>query len=112
MLSLWHSSLVAWNLWYSTLCFTESYWKLRFVEVNLTSMICSGRLPLIASVIRKHSTAAVLEEPINPGVSVNYTQLLINGKFVDAASGQFPDLFDVVYQYFLALEIFFFPFGH
>ncbi|KAF8404634.1 hypothetical protein HHK36_009522 [Tetracentron sinense] len=30
------------------------------------------------------STAAAIEEPINPPVEVNYTQLLINGKFVDA----------------------------
>ncbi|OWM89634.1 aldehyde dehydrogenase family 2 member B7, mitochondrial [Punica granatum] len=49
--------------------------------------------PGFESGIRNHSTAAVLEEPISPGVSVNYTQLMINGKFVDAASGKtFPTL--------------------
>ncbi|RVX10539.1 Aldehyde dehydrogenase family 2 member B4, mitochondrial [Vitis vinifera] len=37
--------------------------------------------------IFRYSTAAVVEEPINPSVNVNYTQLLINGQFVDAATG-------------------------
>ncbi|PKI41268.1 hypothetical protein CRG98_038380 [Punica granatum] len=35
-----------------------------------------------------HSAAAVLKESISPGVSVNYTQLLISGKFVDTVSGK------------------------
>ncbi|CAK8563055.1 unnamed protein product [Lathyrus sativus] len=34
------------------------------------------------------STAAAVEELITPQVSINHTQLLINGKFVDAASGK------------------------
>ncbi|XP_057950534.1 aldehyde dehydrogenase family 2 member B4, mitochondrial-like [Malania oleifera] len=38
--------------------------------------------------ISRFSTAAVLEEPIAPPVQINYTQLLINGQFVDAASGK------------------------
>ncbi|KAM7464612.1 hypothetical protein LguiA_032733 [Lonicera macranthoides] len=39
------------------------------------------------------SPAGVVEEPIKPPVSVNHNQLLINGKFVDAASGKtFPTL--------------------
>lgn len=38
--------------------------------------------------IFRYSTAAVVEEPINPSVNVNYTQLLINGQFVDAATGK------------------------
>uniref|UniRef100_F6GVK9 Uncharacterized protein n=1 Tax=Vitis vinifera TaxID=29760 RepID=F6GVK9_VITVI len=36
--------------------------------------------------IFRYSTAAAVEEPINPSVNVNYTQHLINGQFVDAAS--------------------------
>ncbi|GAB4839818.1 hypothetical protein Ancab_020528 [Ancistrocladus abbreviatus] len=36
----------------------------------------------------KYSTVAAIDEPINPPVKVNYTQLLINGNFVDAASGK------------------------
>lgn len=41
----------------------------------------------------RFSTAAAVEELITPPVSINYTQHLINGKFVDAASGKtFPTL--------------------
>lgn len=39
--------------------------------------------------IGKYSTDASFEAPIIPSVKVNYTQLLINGQFVDAASGEF-----------------------
>eukprot|EP00257_Ricinus_communis_P019581 XP_015578608.1 aldehyde dehydrogenase family 2 member B7, mitochondrial [Ricinus communis] len=39
------------------------------------------------------TATAALEEPIVPSVSVSYTKLLINGQFVDAASGRtFPTL--------------------
>ncbi|XP_027360661.1 aldehyde dehydrogenase family 2 member B7, mitochondrial-like isoform X3 [Abrus precatorius] len=41
----------------------------------------------------KYSTAAAIGEPIKPPVKVENTQLLIDGKFVDAASGKtFPTL--------------------
>lgn len=41
----------------------------------------------------RFSTAAAVQELITPQVSINYTQHLINGKFVDAASGKtFPTL--------------------
>ncbi|KAL5725195.1 aldehyde dehydrogenase (NAD(+)) [Ranunculus cassubicifolius] len=44
-------------------------------------------------ICRYGTAAAATEEPITPPVHVNYTQLLINGKFVDAASGKtFPTL--------------------
>lgn len=44
-------------------------------------------------VLQRFSTAAVAEEPISPPVQVNYTKLLINGNFVDSASGKtFPTL--------------------
>lgn len=43
--------------------------------------------------ITRFSTAAALEEPIVPPVKVEHTKLLINGQFVDAASGKtFPTL--------------------
>ncbi|KAL7615098.1 hypothetical protein Lser_V15G07741 [Lactuca serriola] len=43
--------------------------------------------------IGRFSTAVALEEPIIPPVKVEYTKLLINGQFVDAASGKtFPTL--------------------
>nr|QTZ19645.1 aldehyde dehydrogenase family 2 member mitochondrial-like protein [Bixa orellana]QTZ19649.1 aldehyde dehydrogenase family 2 member mitochondrial-like protein [Bixa orellana] len=38
--------------------------------------------------ISRFSTAAVVEEPIVPPVQIAYTQHLINGQFVDAASGK------------------------
>jgi len=38
--------------------------------------------------IYKYSTAAAFEDPIDPPVKINYTQLLIGGQFVDAASGK------------------------
>ncbi|XP_057948914.1 benzaldehyde dehydrogenase, mitochondrial-like [Malania oleifera] len=42
---------------------------------------------------RYGTAAAAIEEPIAPHVKVNHTQLLINGQFVDAASGKtFPTL--------------------
>ncbi|XP_008781996.1 aldehyde dehydrogenase family 2 member B7, mitochondrial [Phoenix dactylifera] len=44
-------------------------------------------------VLHRFSTAVAVEEPITPPVQVQYTQLLINGQFVDAASGRtFPTL--------------------
>lgn len=44
-------------------------------------------------VLQRFSTAAAVEEPITPSVHVNYTKLLINGNFVDSASGKtFPTL--------------------
>jgi aldehyde dehydrogenase (NAD+) len=42
-----------------------------------------------AGILQRYSTAASIEDPIAPSVQVNYTQLLINGQFVDAASGKF-----------------------
>ncbi|KAB5569561.1 hypothetical protein DKX38_003354 [Salix brachista] len=44
-------------------------------------------------ICRYNSTLVAVEEPITPPVSVKHTQLLINGQFVDAASGKtFPTL--------------------
>ncbi|PKI55333.1 hypothetical protein CRG98_024349 [Punica granatum] len=64
--------------------FTDKKRKLieaSFIGFNSTNMI--------SSVIRNHSTAAVLKESTSPSVFVNYSQLLISGKFVDLASGWF-----------------------
>lgn len=48
---------------------------------------------LLPGVLQRFSTAAAVEEPITPSVQVNYTKLLINGNFVDSASGKtFPTL--------------------
>lgn len=38
--------------------------------------------------ISRFSTAAAVDEPINPSISVDYTKLLINGEFMDAVSGK------------------------
>lgn len=38
--------------------------------------------------IYKYSTATAVEAPIIPPVTVNHTQLLIDGQFVHAASGK------------------------
>ncbi|PWA57942.1 delta l-pyrroline-5-carboxylate synthetase [Artemisia annua] len=61
-----------------------------FAPAILRSLGCySGR----GTGITRFSTAAALEEPITPPVKVEYTKLLINGQFVDAASGKtFPTL--------------------
>nr|AQM36716.1 aldehyde dehydrogenase [Crocus sativus] len=48
-----------------------------------------------ASGIQRFATAAVVEEePITPPVQINHTQHLINGKFVDSASGKTFPTFD------------------
>lgn len=46
-----------------------------------------NRFSTSVSAVQPISPAAVTEEPINPAVKINHTQLLINGQFVDAASG-------------------------
>ncbi|KAL5199297.1 hypothetical protein ABZP36_020500 [Zizania latifolia] len=52
-----------------------------------------GTRGLLPAILQRFSTAAAAEEPISPPVQVNYTQLLIDGKFVDSASGKtFPTL--------------------
>lgn len=52
-----------------------------------------GRSSSVGRGLGKYSTAAAVEDPIAPSVKVNYTKLLINGQFVDAASGKtFPTL--------------------
>lgn len=52
-----------------------------------------GARGLLPGLLQRFGTAAAAEEPISPSVQVGETQLLINGKFVDAASGKtFPTL--------------------
>ncbi|XP_028121206.1 aldehyde dehydrogenase family 2 member B4, mitochondrial-like [Camellia sinensis] len=60
---------------------------------SLSSFLSPGRNSGFGRVTQTFSTAAVIEEPITPPVQINYTQLLINGQFVDSASGKtFPTL--------------------
>ncbi|XP_071733922.1 aldehyde dehydrogenase family 2 member B4, mitochondrial-like [Rutidosis leptorrhynchoides] len=52
-----------------------------------------GQKSSLISEVQRFSTAAVLEQPITPSVKIDYTQNLIDGKFVDSASGKtFPTL--------------------
>ncbi|XP_057983196.1 benzaldehyde dehydrogenase, mitochondrial-like [Malania oleifera] len=44
--------------------------------------------------VSQFSTSTAVEEPICPPVQINYTQLLINGELVDAASGKTFPTFD------------------
>lgn len=45
-------------------------------------------LGVAPGISQRFSTSAVIEDPITPPVEANYTQLLINGQLVDAASGK------------------------
>jgi len=53
----------------------------------MISLFIPGRNPGGWRNINRFSTAAAVEELITPQVSIRYTQNLINGQFVDAASG-------------------------
>ncbi|KAE8663843.1 Aldehyde dehydrogenase [Hibiscus syriacus] len=54
-----------------------------------SSLISKGRIYGVGrSVVCGYTTAAALEKPITPSVKVTYTKLLINGDYVDSASGK------------------------
>ncbi|KAL6997194.1 Aldehyde dehydrogenase 2 member B4, mitochondrial [Sarracenia purpurea var. burkii] len=57
-------------------------------SASSSSFFSLGRNSSLGRGAHRLSTAAVVEEPITPHVQINYTQLLINGQFVDAASGK------------------------
>ncbi|KAJ4816693.1 Aldehyde dehydrogenase [Rhynchospora pubera] len=51
------------------------------------------KLGLARRISQRFSTLTAIEDPVTPPVEVKYTKLLINGQFVDAASGKtFPTL--------------------
>ncbi|KAK8322406.1 hypothetical protein V6Z11_A12G169000 [Gossypium hirsutum] len=53
------------------------------------SLLSKGRICGVGrSVACSYTTAAALEKPFTPSIKVNYTKLLINGNFVDSASGK------------------------
>ncbi|KAI3878123.1 hypothetical protein MKX03_036922 [Papaver bracteatum] len=59
----------------------------------IPSSLKAGKNVNLGRVVSRYSTSAALEEPITPPVKVNYTKLLINGEFVNSASGKtFPTL--------------------
>jgi aldehyde dehydrogenase (NAD+) len=50
----------------------------------------SGGNGYLGGLLSKYSTAAAFDEQtIKPSVQVEHTQLLIDGKFVDAAAGEY-----------------------
>ncbi|THG09997.1 hypothetical protein TEA_009985 [Camellia sinensis var. sinensis] len=62
-------------------------------ETNSVSFEKLGRYSNWGRGINRFSTAVAFEEPITPPVQIDYTQLLINGQFVDSTSGKkFPTL--------------------
>ncbi|KAI3773507.1 hypothetical protein L1987_48037 [Smallanthus sonchifolius] len=65
-------------------------WVRRVSRVQLTA---HGHYSGRGTSISRFSTFVALEEPITPHAKVEYTKLLINGQFVDGASGKtFPTL--------------------
>ncbi|PIN01760.1 Aldehyde dehydrogenase [Handroanthus impetiginosus] len=58
-----------------------------------SASVSLGRKYGLGRGIQSFTTAAVVEQPITPPIQVNYTKLVINGQFVDSASGKtFPTL--------------------
>ncbi|PNY14549.1 aldehyde dehydrogenase family 2 member mitochondrial-like [Trifolium pratense] len=63
-------------------------------SASSTSLFSRGANSYLGGLLSKYSTAAAFDEQtIKPSVQVEHTQLLIDGKFVDAAAGKtFPSL--------------------
>lgn len=100
------------DLLYSLLHFQSKLFAwLRLVQFILhLTIIYAGRNYGFGRGMHRFSTAAVLEEPITPPVQINYTKLLINGLFVDSASGN-PDLaYSPFLFFFLSNQMSCFPF--
>ncbi|GJT62632.1 aldehyde dehydrogenase family 2 member B4, mitochondrial-like protein [Tanacetum coccineum] len=86
-------------VWSPNVLKTDALVQLLQTDGDYCSMDCKSALlelrnrSKLGSEVQICSTVIALEEPITPHVKVNYTQLLINGKFVDSASGKtFPSL--------------------
>ncbi|KAL0327252.1 UNVERIFIED_CONTAM: Aldehyde dehydrogenase family 2 member B7, mitochondrial [Sesamum angustifolium] len=63
------------------------------VSRSLPPLSRDGKQSCLGRGIYRYGTTAAHEEPIKPPVTVEYDKLLINGQFVDAASGKtFPTL--------------------
>ncbi|MFQ6629807.1 hypothetical protein Gotur_008146 [Gossypium turneri] len=57
-------------------------------SLSYSSLLPKGRFCGVGRVVSGYSTSAGIENPINPSIKVHCTQLLINGNFVDSASGK------------------------
>ncbi|XP_059449147.1 benzaldehyde dehydrogenase, mitochondrial-like [Corylus avellana] len=72
---------------------TQKLSSLLSVSTTSASLRSLGRHFSWGRGINRFSTSVAIEEPITPPVQIDHTQLLIDGKFVDAASGKtFPTL--------------------
>ncbi|XP_076912250.1 aldehyde dehydrogenase family 2 member B4, mitochondrial-like [Bidens hawaiensis] len=61
--------------------------------VSRNQITHNGNRTNLGTDVQRFTTSAALEEPITPPVRIHDTKLLINGKFVDSASGKtFPTL--------------------
>ncbi|KAL0416999.1 UNVERIFIED_CONTAM: Aldehyde dehydrogenase family 2 member B4, mitochondrial [Sesamum latifolium] len=70
-----------------------SYFFSRSLALPTSPASLARKYGLLGGGMQRYTTATVIEEPIIPPVQVNYTKLLINGQFVDSASGKtFPTL--------------------
>lgn len=70
------------------LAISEISYLWRHSECKLTGVSkFAGRYFNRGRGINRFSTSVAIEEPITPPVQIDHTQLLINGQFVDAASG-------------------------
>lgn len=72
-------------------CYSQSFYAFYWLK----NIFSSGRNATRSRVSCKYSTAAAnaaVEDPITPPVNVNFKQLLIDGKFVNAASGEISQL--------------------
>ncbi|KAK8971841.1 hypothetical protein V6N11_075666 [Hibiscus sabdariffa] len=53
-----------------------------------SSLLTKGRISGVGGVVSGYSTSFAVDRPITPSIKVKCTQLLINGNFVDSASGK------------------------
>ncbi|XP_078159502.1 aldehyde dehydrogenase family 2 member B7, mitochondrial-like [Carex rostrata] len=64
-----------------------------YASRKILSPLLKRNLGVAPGISQRFSTSTLIEDPITPPVQANYTQLLINGQLVDAASGKtFPTL--------------------
>ncbi|XP_077222471.1 aldehyde dehydrogenase family 2 member B4, mitochondrial-like [Tasmannia lanceolata] len=71
----------------------SSFISQSFTSSSYSRLVGHGRNSSWARSVHWFGTAIAAEEPITPPVQINFTQLLINGQFVDSASGKtFPTL--------------------
>ncbi|XP_052183249.1 benzaldehyde dehydrogenase, mitochondrial-like [Diospyros lotus] len=68
--------------------------SLSLPPASASSLLSRGGNYFLGSGVQRFSTAAATEDPIAPPVQVTYTQLLIDGQFVDSASGKTFPTFD------------------